>query len=108
MTDEQKWYFAKAGKAYGPFSQHELCTKFGESAFCCDDYVYCKEATGGWIKAASIPGLTETLELEPEPEPEHHQVPLVERAGFEKSAGEAHVKAKAERDKKFWSRLGKK
>ena len=93
MADEAKWYFARDGKPNGPMSQHDLCKRFGERAFTADDYVYCKGATEGWVKASTIAGLCDSLALDAEPEPEHHEVPLYERAAYDHS-GDPSKKAK--------------
>ncbi len=109
MPDEQKWYFAKGGVAYGPYSQHELCKKFEDGFFGAKDFVYCKEATEGWVAAESIPGLCDTLTLEPEPEPEHHEVPLYEKAAYNRAVGEDRVKkAHEQREKQLLNKLRKK
>ena len=110
MPDEGKWYFAKGGTAYGPLSLQALCGQYATGAFTTTDFVYCKGQTDGWVKASSIPGLCDSLDLEPEPEPEHHQVPLYEKASFQQSAGDGGgKKSKEGGDKSFWGRLrGKK
>jgi len=92
MAEEKKWYYAKGGKSQGPFSQLELCRQFEAGAFGKDDHVYCKGETQGWVKASTIAGLCDSLELEPEPEPEHHEVPLYERAAYDHGRSEQKPK----------------
>jgi hypothetical protein len=106
MPDESKWYYGKAGKSFGPYSEHDLCQQYKAGAFTADDFVYCKGHTDGWVKASTIAGLCDSLALDAEPEPERHQVPLYERASFEQAKGPAQVKKEqTDRDKKFWDRL---
>lgn len=103
MPDEEKWYFAKGGTAYGPVTLHGLNEQFKKGAFTASDFVYCKAQTDGWVKASTIEGLCDKLELEAEPEPEHHEVPSFEKVAFEQAGGSG------KHGKGLWSRLrGKK
>ena len=106
MSEESKWYFAKKGKPYGPFTEHELCKHSAAGSFGPNDHVFCKGEMDGWVKASTIPGLCDTLELDAEPEPEHHQVPFYERAAFEHAGDKKRQqKERKERDSKYWKKL---
>jgi hypothetical protein len=106
MSEEKTWYFAKQGKSYGPFTEHELCNLHGEGKFGSNDYVFCKGEMEGWVRAETVPGLCDSLELSPEPEPEHHSVPFYEKAGLEHAMGKEKVeKQRDKREKAYWSKL---
>jgi hypothetical protein len=106
--DGKTWYFARQGKSYGPFTQHELCKLYGEGKFASLDFVFCKGEMEGWVKAETVPGLCDSLELSPEPEPERHAVPFYERVGLENSVGKERAeKARDKRSKAYWGKLKK-
>jgi hypothetical protein len=108
MSEEKTWYFATKGKSYGPFSQREIVTQFEKGAFTAADFVFCKGEMEGWIKAADIPGLCDSLTLSPEPEPERHGVPLYEKVAFDHAQDAKRVKKEREkRERTFWGRLKK-
>ncbi len=109
MANEKKWYYAKDGKPNGPFTEHDLCKHFKAGQFGESDYVFCKGDMADWVKAATVPGLTDSLELSPEPEPEHHAVPFHERAAFNHGADHTGLeKQRRKNDKNYWKKLGKK
>jgi len=110
MPEEEKtWYFARGGERFGPFTEHELCRKYEAGEFAASDYVFCRGEMESWVKAGTVPGLTDSLELSPEPEPEHHSVPQYERVAFEHSQDQKRLKKqKKKRQKAFWDRLRKK
>jgi hypothetical protein len=95
MAEERKWYYAKGGQSHGPMSEHELCRQRAAGVFTADDFVYSKGATDGWVKASTVPGLCDSLELDAEPAPEHHEVPLHERAAYNQAGGKQPVKKEA-------------
>jgi len=106
MADQKKWYFARKGKAYGPFTEHELCRHFEHGKFAASDFVFCKGEMEGWTKASDVPGLGDSLELSPEPEPEHHSVPFHEKASYEGSVDKRREKKRRkDREKKYWDKL---
>lgn len=106
MPEEKIWYYAKDGKAVGPFIQRDLVRHFNDGNFSASDYIFCKGQTEGWVRASTIPGLCGTLELAPEPEPERHEVPLYERAGYQHAVGETNRKvAQKDLEKKFWDKV---
>lgn len=110
MSNEEKtWYFAKGGKTFGPFTEHELCRHYEAGKFTASEHVFCKGQMEGWVKAGSVPGLCDSLELSPEPEPEHHSVPQHERAAFDHAQDKGRIKKQhKKRQKAFWDRLRKK
>ncbi len=93
MAEEKKWYFAKGGQPHGPFTELELCKQREAGAFGEQDHVYCKGETDGWVKASSIAGLCDSLELDAPPPPEHHAVPQYERAAYDHGSADASKKA---------------
>ncbi len=107
-TEEKTWYFARGGKTYGPFTEHGLCKHYEAGKFASSDYVFCKGQMESWVKADTVPGLCDSLELDPEPEPEHHQVPQYERAAYDHALDKKRMKKEAKKKQKaLWDKLKK-
>lgn len=127
MEEEKVWYYAKRGKPFGPMTELEICRSFEKGEFTPEEFVFCKGQMKEWVKAGTVPGLCDSLELSPEPEPEHHEVPAHEKASFVHEIGKENLKLDAERrrreelarrkrldqerekrEKEYWSKLKKK
>lgn len=62
------WYYAKAGRSYGPYTIEEMRAHYSKGAFGPTDHVFCGGVTEDWVPARDVPEVVHpSPDIAPEP-----------------------------------------